>query len=153
MTVSSSLPLSREDLYHQPAPPLSEEGSYLQLVLPFRGESISSTCSSFPKRVHIFDLFFLFKENLYHHHYSSLWGKFVSSSLFLLARKFCSNYTKLVTEAWSTHQQLAHQYSHTGVLYLPSVPYPLCKISDFYVLWFIMEHRIICHLYTTLVVT
>ena len=158
MTVSSSFLLSRDDPHHQPAPPLSEEGSYLRLVLPFRGESISSTCSSFPKRVHIFDLFFLSKESLYlwlvlpfrresisstcfsfprrvhiiivppcevsqcHHHCSSLRGNYVSSSMFLLVKKVFSNYTKLVTKAWSTHQQLAHQYSHTGVLYLPSVP-------------------------------
>ena len=54
MAVSSSLPLSKEDPYHQPAPPLSKEGSYLRPVLPFRGESISFTCSSFPQRVHIF---------------------------------------------------------------------------------------------------
>ena len=39
--------------------------------------------------------------------------------------------TLLKIEAWTTHQQLSHQYSHIGYLYLPSVPYPICKNTIF----------------------
>ena len=50
----SSLPIFWGDPYYQSSPPLFEDGLCLRPVLPFRGESISLTCSSFPKRVHIF---------------------------------------------------------------------------------------------------
>ena len=34
-------------------------------------------------------------------------------------------------EASSTHQQLAHQYSHTGALWLPYVSYLICRNTIF----------------------
>ena len=129
---------------------------------PFVREGfISSTCSSFSRRVCIFELFLLFEESPYIHH-SFLQGKFVVSSLFLLVRKVFSNYTKLVTlifKHYSTEtlgQHIINLLISTHILDLYSsllyhIPY--IKISDFYVLWFIMEHRILHHLYATLVVT
>ena len=82
MSVSSSLPIFWEDPYYQLAPHFFEEGSYLQPVLSFWGESISSTCSSFSKRVHIF-IIASCKESLYYHHYSSLWRKSFRTTLIL----------------------------------------------------------------------
>ena len=84
----------------------------------------------------VINLIPLFEEGLYQRH-SLFQGIFVSSSLFLLARKVCiiitvppweeglfelhqachgSVQTLLETEVWSTYQQLAHWYSHTRVL-------------------------------------
>ena len=59
----------------------------------------------------------------------------MSTSMFLLARKVFSNYTKLVTEAWSPHQQLIHWCSHTGVLCLHLVPYSIGFFVIFMQLW------------------
>ena len=93
--------------------------------------------SSMRERIYIIITFPPCKEILqYQHHCSSLQGKYsVLTSLFLLARKVFSNYTKLVTEAWSPHQQLAHWYSHTGVLCLPLVPYSTGFFVIFMQLW------------------
>ena len=102
MSVLSSLPLSWEDPHYQPTPPLSEGGSCLRPVLPFRGESISSTCSSFPKKVHIFIIC------------STITIHPCEESLFKLHQAFHRNIqTSLEIEAWPVHQQLAHRYSHT----------------------------------------
>ena len=56
-----------------------------------------------PRRVHVFDLIFLSKEIPYLQLVSPFWRRSISSSfvvpsLFLLARKLFSNYTKLVME-------------------------------------------------------
>ena len=129
MSVSSLLPLSWEVSYYQPTPPLSAEGSSLRPNLPFRRRSISSS--------------------------------FVVPSIFLLVRKVLSNYTKLVTEVFEHHsRQRLGQYINnflidTHILELDSsilyhIPY--IKISDYYMLRFVMEHQILCHIYTTLVV-
>ena len=87
MTISSSLLIFWEDPYYQPAPPLSEEGLYLRPVLPIRGESISLTCSSFLKKVHIFDLFFLSEEILYHRPVSPFREGSISSTYFSFSRR------------------------------------------------------------------
>ena len=102
MSVSSSLSLSWEDPYYQPAPPLFEEGSCLRPVLPFRGESISSTFSSFSKKVHIFIIC------------SPITVPPCEDNIFKLHQSCHRNIQNLLKiEAWSIHQQLAHRYSHT----------------------------------------
>ena len=105
MSVSSSLPLSWEDPYYQLALPLSEEGSCLRHVLPFRGESIYSNCSSFSNKVHIFIIC------------STISIPPCEESLFELHQDCHINIqTLLEIEAWSAHQLIYHRYSHTRVL-------------------------------------
>ena len=68
------------------------------------GGSISSACSSFPRRVHIFDLFLLSEESPYLHHSFSQVNSVVSS-LFLLPRKVFSDYTKLIREIFKLYSR------------------------------------------------
>ena len=89
-----------------------------------------------PRRVHIFDLFFLSEEIPYLRLVPPFQRESISLS-FLLARKVCSLITVppceesllelhqacheniqtlLEIEGWSSHQQLAHRYLHVGAL-------------------------------------
>ena len=98
-------------------------GSILSTCFPFvQGGFTSLTYYSFPRRVHIFNLFLISEESPYIHH------SFLQEILFWLHQDCRENIqTLLKLEAWSAHQQLSHRYSHTGALYLPYVPYTLYK--------------------------
>ena len=96
--------------------------------------------------------FFLFEEG----------PTIVVPSLFHLMRKFLLNYTKLVIEIFELcsrsrlGQYISNLLIDTHILELNgSLLYhiPYIEISIFYMIRFVMEHRILCHLYTTLVVT
>ena len=85
--------------------PPFQGGSISSTSAPFvRGGFISLTCSSFPRRVHIFGLSLFSEESPYLHH-SFLQGKSVVSSLFLLARNVFSDYTKLVTKIFKLYSR------------------------------------------------
>ena len=63
-------------------------GSILSTFSPFvQGEFISSTCSSFPRIVHIFYFFFLSEEIPYLWLVLPFWKEFVSSTCFLFLRR------------------------------------------------------------------
>jgi hypothetical protein len=85
-----------------------------------------------------------------------------SSASLPLSREVLSYYTKLVSKVFKlyTRQRLGQQICNLLIcanileLYNSSLHHITnIVIPDFYVLRLIMEHRVLCHLYATLVIT
>ena len=120
-----------KDIYHHHYSLLRVRIYNIIIVPPYEEGSISSSG------------FLLARKGLYHHQCSSLQGKYFWTTP-RLSRKFGQHISNLII---STH--ILEFLFYSSLLY--HIPY--IKVSDFYMLWFIMEHRILYHLYVTLIVT
>ena len=90
------------------------------------------------------------------------WYNPTATSLLPLSGKTLSNHTKLISKVFELHsgqrfrQHINNLFISTHILelygsFLHNVSN--VEIPNFYVLWSVVEHRVLCHIYTALVVT